>query len=119
MSGFYSSHPFRPPEVSLRVFRSTPAPSVVVLAFISLLEHCLLQLGQSPGLLGLHPPVLLSPAVVSRLSDLDRPAEVSASLALGDQLLSGFELADDLLGCVAGSFHGEVPDPVWPDEDSH
>jgi len=38
---------------------------------------------------------------------------------LGDQLLSGLELADDLLGCVAGSFHGEVPGPVWPDEDSH
>jgi hypothetical protein len=37
---------------------------------------------------------------------------------LGDQLLSGFELADDLLGCVAGSFHGGVSGPVWPDEDS-
>jgi hypothetical protein len=40
-------------------------------------------------------------------------------LALGDQLLSGLELPDDLLGCVTGSFHGGVPGPAWPDEDSH
>jgi hypothetical protein len=34
-------------------------------------------------------------------------------------LLCRFELADDLLGCVPGAFHGRVPGPVWPDEDSH
>jgi len=33
--------------------------------------------------------------------------------------LSGFELADDLLGCVMDSSYGGVLDPVWPDEDSH
>ncbi len=38
---------------------------------------------------------------------------------MGDQLLGGLELADDLLGCVSGAFHGEVLGPVWPDEDSH
>ena len=70
-------------------------------------------------ILGLHPSVLLLPAVIGRLGDLDGAANVSDGFALGDQLLSGFELADDLLGCVADSFHGEVPGPVWPDEDSH
>jgi hypothetical protein len=34
-------------------------------------------------------------------------------------LLGSFQLADDLLRCVPGAFHGEVPGPVWPDEDSH
>jgi len=38
---------------------------------------------------------------------------------LGNPLLGGLELADDLLRCVPGAFHGEVPGPVWPDEDSH
>ena len=79
----------------------------------------LLQLGQPFGLLGLHAAVLLLPAVVSRLGDLNGAADVGDGLALGSQLLSGLKLADDLLGCVADSFHGEVPGPVWPDEDSH
>ena len=50
---------------------------------------------------------------------LDGAADVGDSLALSDQLLSGFELADDLLGGVAESFHGGVPDPVWAAEDSN
>ena len=79
----------------------------------------LLQLGQPFGLLGLHAAVLLLPAVVGRLGHLNGAADVSDGLALGDQLLSGLELADDLLGCVADAFHGGVPGPVWPDEDSH
>jgi hypothetical protein len=29
------------------------------------------------------------------------------------------ELADDLLRRVPGAFHGRVPGPVWPVEDSH
>ncbi len=33
--------------------------------------------------------------------------------------LGSFELADDLLGGMPGAFHGRVPGPVWPDEDSH
>ena len=79
----------------------------------------LLQLGEPFGFLGLHAAVELSPAVISGLRHLQCPADVGDALALGDQLLSGFELADDLLGCVAGSFHGGVSGPVWPDEDSH
>ena len=57
--------------------------------------------------------------MVGGLGDLDGSASVSTGIALGAQRLSGFELADHLLGCVADSFHSEVPDPVWPDEDSH
>ena len=79
----------------------------------------LLQLGQAPGLLGLHAPVLLPPAVVRRLRHLDHAADLDDGLALGDQLLGSFELADDLLRCVPGAFHGRVPGPVWPAEDSH
>ena len=57
--------------------------------------------------------------MVRRLRHLDHPAEVADCLALGDRLLGGFELPDDLLGCVPGGFYGEVSGPVWPDEDSH
>jgi len=57
--------------------------------------------------------------VVGRLGHLNGTADIGDGLALGDQLLSGFELADDLLGCVADAFYCEVPGPVWPDEDSH
>ena len=79
----------------------------------------LLQLGQPLGLLGLHARVLVLPAVVSRLGHLDALADIRNSLVQGGQLLSGFELADDLLGYVADSFHGEVPGLVWQAEDSH
>ena len=57
--------------------------------------------------------------MIRRLRHLDDAADLDDGLALGDQLLSGLELADDLLGCVANAFHGEVPGPVWPVEDSH
>jgi hypothetical protein len=57
--------------------------------------------------------------VIGRLRDLNGTANIGNGLALSDQLLSGLELADDLLGCVADSFHGEVPCAVWPDEESH
>jgi len=79
----------------------------------------LLQLSEPFGFLSLYAAVLLFPAVPGRLGDLNGAADVGNGLALGDQLLSGFELADDLLSCVADSFHGGVPSPVWPDEDSH
>ena len=68
-----------------------------------------LQLSQPSGLLGLHSPVLLSPAVVRRLHHLQDPADVGDGLALSDQLLGGFELADGLLRCVPGAFHGRDP----------
>jgi hypothetical protein len=79
----------------------------------------LLQLRQPPGILSLHAPVLLPPAVIGRLRHFDHAADVGHGLALGDQLLGSLELADDLLRCVPGAFHGEIPGPVWPAEDSH
>ena len=57
--------------------------------------------------------------MLGRLGDLNGAADVGDGLAMGDQLLSGLGLADDLLGCVDDAFHGEVLDPVWPDEYSH
>ena len=53
------------------------------------------------------------------LRHIDDAADVGNGLALGDQLLGGLELADDLLRCVPSPFHGGVPAPLWPDEDSH
>ncbi len=50
----------------------------------------LLQLSQPFGFLSLNAPVLLFPAVVGRLGYLNRPADVGDSLALSDQLLSGW-----------------------------
>ena len=44
---------------------------------------------------------------------------VVTGVALGDQLLGNLKFAGDLLRCVPGAFHGRVPGPVWPDEDSH
>ena len=79
----------------------------------------LCQLSHPPGFLGLHAAVLLPPAVVGRLRHLDDATDLDDGLALGDQLLRGFQFADDLLRRVPGAFHGEVPSPAWPDEDSH
>jgi hypothetical protein len=39
--------------------------------------------------------------VAGRLGDFDGAASVTDGLALSDQVVSGFELADDLLGCIA------------------
>lgn len=79
----------------------------------------LLQLGQSLGILSLHGSVLLLPAVTGRLDDLNSTADIGNGHALSDQLLSGFELAYNLLGRVADSFDGEDAGPVRPDADSH
>ena len=57
--------------------------------------------------------------MIFRLRRLDHATDVGDGLALGNQLLGSFELADDLLRCVHDVFHGGVPGPVWPDEDSH
>lgn len=54
-------------------------------------------------------------------------ADVGDGLALGNQLIGGsllrrsrqLKLADDLLRCIHGAFHGRVPGPAWLDEDSH
>jgi hypothetical protein len=48
---------------------------------------------------------------------LDHPLQLEGSvLAAGG---SGLELADDLLGCVAGAFHGRVIGPAEPGEDGN
>jgi len=57
--------------------------------------------------------------VVCLLRHFDDTADLDDGLALGDQLLGDFELADDLLRRVPGASHGEVPGPIWPDEHSH
>jgi len=62
---------------------------------------------------------LLPPAVISRLRHPDDTADLNDGLALGDQLLRRFQLVDDLLRREPGAFHGQIPGPVWPDEDSH
>ncbi len=56
--------------------------------------------------------------MIGRLCDLDGAADIVNGFALSNQLLSGLELAHDLLGYVADSFPGGVPGPVWPDEGS-
>ncbi len=68
-------------------------------------------MSQPSGFPGLHPAVLLSPAVVVRLRHLDDAADLDDGPALGDQLFGGLELADDLLRRVPSPFHGEVPGP--------
>ncbi len=88
-------------SVSLRapaVSRQVPWPANFIGAEQS--GVLLLQLSQPSGLLGLHPPVLLAPAVVGGLRHLQDPSDVGDGLALGDRLLGGFELADDLLRSV-------------------
>ena len=57
----------------------------------------LLQLGQPLGFLGLHAALQLAPAGVGVLWVLQGSRDVGNGLALGDQLLGRFELADDLL----------------------
>ncbi len=76
-------------------------------------------MGQAPGFLGLQPAVLLSRDVIRRLRQLDETADLDDGLALGDHLLGGLEVADDLLRRVHGAFHAQALGPVWPDEDSH
>ncbi len=57
--------------------------------------------------------------MVGGLRDLQNSAGLGDGLTVGNQLVSRFDLADDLLGCVTGSFDGGVASPVWPDENSH
>jgi len=47
------------------------------------------------------------------------PTNVSDVLALVEELLSGTQLADDLLRSVALTFHGASPGQVWPLGSSH
>ena len=59
-------------------------------------------------------PNSLSQEALSRGRHLKGPADVGNGLALVEELLSGAQLADDLLGSVALAFHGASPGQVWP-----
>jgi hypothetical protein len=72
----------------------------------------LLQLGQPICYFGLHVSVLLLPAVIGRLRHLNGASDIGKGLAMGDQLFSCLEPAEDLLGSVADAFHVEVPGPA-------
>ena len=117
--------PFKSPErrrSAVKLFCGVPGSEV---SLSEILEHRLFQLGlrqkllepgvllvqlsQPPDFLCLHPAVLLPPAVVGMLRHCDGAADIDDGLALGDQLLDGLELADDLLSRVPGAFHGRVP----------
>ena len=65
------------------------------------------------GRLRLHSPVQLLPAVVGRGRYLQGSADVSDGLGLVQKLLSGAQLADDLLCAVAFDFHGAYACQVW------
>jgi len=56
--------------------------------------------------------------VVGGLEGHESSAGVRNCMALNKQMISRFELADDLFGYVPGAIHVDVPDPVWPVEDS-
>jgi hypothetical protein len=60
------------------------------------------------------PPWRCWPAVVHRSRHLQGPADVKDGLTLVEELLSGAQLADDLFGRLAFTFHGASPRQVWP-----
>lgn len=47
--------------------------------------------------------------MVGRLGHFNETADFDEEHALGDELLGGFELTDDLLGCMPGTFNGQNP----------
>jgi hypothetical protein len=64
--------------------------------------------------MGLHAAVLVPPAEIRQLSHLDDEAEKSRRRSCpGDQLLGGLKLADEVLRCVPGAFHGRVTGPEF------
>jgi hypothetical protein len=64
--------------------------------------------------LRLHSPVQMLPAVVSRRRNFQGSTELSNDLALVQKLLSGQQLADDLLEAVVFDFHGASPGQFLP-----
>jgi transposase len=64
----------------------------------------LLQLLEPLGLAGLHPPVLLTPAVVRRLAHAQRLQHPADRLARFEQTIRFLKLPDDLLRAVTNSF---------------
>src|SRR3989304_2452761 len=71
-----------------------------------------LQLFESLGLVGLHAPVLVPPAVEGRLRNLQLLANLSDTLALGKHPIRLPKLADDLLRTVPFALHRESSLPL-------
>ena len=68
-----------------------------------------LKLAQALGVIGLHPAVLIAPAVIRRLRDLQSLANLSDRAALAQHPIGFSQLADDLLGGMPASLHVIVP----------
>jgi len=64
-------------------------------------------IGHAAGLLGMHPAVLLPPAMVSRLHHFDATSDVDVVHTVGEVLLDGLDIANNLLRCVPRTFDDE------------
>ena len=73
----------------------------------------LLQLLEAFGLCGFHAAVELLPAVIGGSRYLQGSAHIGDALALVEELLSGPQLADDLLGSVTIAVQRASPSQVW------
>src|ERR1039458_8351706 len=62
------------------------------------------------GVIRLEPPVLVAPAHVRVVADLERLGNLTDALPLGDHPLPLPQLPDDLLWCVLPALHGSS----WP-----
>lgn len=78
----------------------------------------LLKRSQLHDLLDLPRKALLPREVIRRLRHLAQET-LRHSLGLRNQPLGRFELVDDLLGCMRGSFHARLPGLTWTGEDDH
>ena len=68
-----------------------------------------LELLQALGVVGLHPAVLVAPAVIRRLRDLQGLADLRDRAALAEHPVGFSQLADDLLRGVPALLHVIVP----------
>src|SRR5205823_7246602 len=66
-----------------------------------------LELLEPLGVVGLHPAVLVAPAVIRVLADLQGLGDLGDRLALAEHPVRLAQLADDLLGRVPASLHRE------------
>ena len=73
----------------------------------------LLQLLEAFGLCGLHAAVKLLPAVVGGSRYIQGSAHIGDALALVEELFSGPQLADNLLGSVTIAVQRASPSQVW------
>src|SRR5690606_22324617 len=69
----------------------------------------LLKLLQPPGGFGLHPAVLVAPAVEGLLADAKPLADLSDRLPRVQLSLGFAKLADDLFRCMSLALHRESP----------